>query len=416
MEMYSSRREIMLIAAGAVASSLRAQTISNEEDWDRVRAAFRLDPRHIDLSTGGVSPSPLASHETRQREWDEINASPELYHRLRDATEKEPIRQRLARLISAEPGEIALVRNTTEAMNTAIFGLNLKSGDEVLTTTHDYDTMLRAWKQRELRDGIRLVQADVPLYPRAPGEMFTALARRITRRTRVLMVSHMVFMSGQIYPVHEIGELCRKHNLIYMIDGAHGFAHIPVNVRKIGCDFYGTSLHKWLSAPHGTGFLYVRKERIAGLWPLLPDPFFPAGSADIRKLEGHGTVGPIWSSVGPALDLHEAIGPVRKQARIHELKLHWAERLSRDPRFELQSSLLPRDSCGIAFFKAKGVTDSVQFSRRMRKEHGLIIGVSVPSSDPLFPGYQQDALCISTQVFTTKAELDRAIEILLRAV
>jgi selenocysteine lyase/cysteine desulfurase len=344
-----------LTAAGrAVADLTPAEAARNEAYWATVAQAYTVSPQIINLNNGGVSPQPLVVQEALDRYNRMSNEGPTYFMwRILDQG-REPLREKLAALAGCSPEEIAINRNCTEALDTVIFGLDLKRGDEVVLTLQDYPNMRQAWRQRELRDGIKLNYVNLELPIEDEDAIVAQFTAAFTPRTRAVMITHMINWTGQILPVKKIARAARARGLAVIVDGAHTFAHLDYKVPDLDCDYYGTSLHKWLSASFGSGLLYVRKEKIKDLWPLFPnaDP----KSGDIRKFETLGTRSfPIEQSIGQALQFHNAIGTPRKEARLRYLKNYWAEKVKDLPRFRLNTSLKPEFSCALANFSIEGM-------------------------------------------------------------
>ncbi|CAA9321893.1 MAG: Cysteine desulfurase [uncultured Cytophagales bacterium] len=342
-------------AAGrAIADLTPVEAARNEEYWSTVARAYTVSPQIINLNNGGVSPQPLVVQEALDRYNRMSNEGPTYFMwRILDQG-REPLREKLAALAGCSPEEIAVNRNCTEALDTVIFGLDLKRGDEVVLTRQDYPNMRQAWRQRELRDGIKLNYVNLALPIEDEDAIVAQFTAAFTPRTRVVMITHMINWTGQILPVRKIARAARQRGLAVIVDGAHTFAHLDYKIPDLECDYYGTSLHKWLSASFGSGMLYVRKEKIKDLWPLFPnsDP----KSADIRKFETLGTRSfPIEQSIGQALQFHNAIGTPRKEARLRYLKNYWAEKVKDLPRFKLNTSLKPEFSCALANFSIEGM-------------------------------------------------------------
>lgn len=267
---------------------------------------------------------------------------------------REPLRQQLALLAGCEAEEIAINRNATEALNTVIYGLPLQKGDEVIGALQDYPNMINAWKQRQLREGIvyRQVSFDFPI--ENDDAIVQAYANAITPKTRVIHVTHIVNWVGQIMPVRKIADMAHAKGIEVIVDGAHSFGLLDFKVPDLGCDYFGTSLHKFLSAPIGSGMLWVRKDKIAGIWPLVCNdkPLSP----DIRKFESLGTRSfCIEQAIGASIQFHEAIGARRKQERIHFLKQYWAGKALQIPRVKIHTSLDPKYSCAIAGVSVDGL-------------------------------------------------------------
>lgn len=379
------------------------EVAADEAFWALVRRLFPTDRTMLNLNNGGVSPAPVSVLAAMKRHLDHANLAPALI--LWEVLEprREEVRGRLARVFGCDPEEVALMRNASEALETCQLGLDLRPGDEVLTTTVDYDRMLTAWGQRTRRDGIAIRTFPLPLPRGRSGEggahddeIVELFARHITGRTRVIHLSHAVYLTGQILPVRRIVELARRHGIAAFVDGAHAFAHLDFSHADVGCDYYAASLHKWLNGPHGTGMLYVRRDAIPALWPLMAAPESMAG--DIRKFEEIGTHPEApYLAVLEALDLHEAIGASRKAARLRYLRDRWARRLLADRRVSLLTSLEPGAACGFATFRIEG-RDPEDLVERLWDRHRIFVN---PITHPEFTGVR-----VTPSFYTTAAEID----------
>jgi selenocysteine lyase/cysteine desulfurase len=258
----------------------------------------------------------------------------------------ESVRRQLAAEFGCDAEELAITRNASEALQIAQLGIDLRAGDEVVTTNQDYGRMLDTWEQRVRRDGIRLSKISFPVPPKSQDDLADRLLAAITPSTRVLHFCHITNLTGQIFPVRRICDEARRRGVRTIVDGAHAFAHFPYKAADLGCDYYGTSLHKWLLAPIGTGFLYVRRENIPGLWPLTPAVV--EKKADIRKFEEIGThPAANHNAIAEAMAFHQGIGVERKAARLRYLRNRWATRLSAHPKVRVHTNLDPRHSCAI---------------------------------------------------------------------
>jgi selenocysteine lyase/cysteine desulfurase len=342
-------------AVAAVASLSPEQAAADERLWAVVRAAFDVDPEIVNLNNGGVSPSPRLVQDALRRDQARANQAPAyaMWSVLEPAVET--VRTRLAVLFGCDAEEIAITRNACESLETVLFGFDLRAGDEVLTTNQDYPRTLAALRQRERREGIVVRAISFPVPPPSPADLVERFRRAITPRTRVLLVSHMSYLTGQIFPVAEICRMGREAGLEVVVDGAHALAHLPFQRDDLGCDYYGATLHKWVMAPHGTGFLYVRREKIEKLWPLMAATAeIPAG--DIRKFEQIGThPAAVHNAAREALAFHDVLGTARKSARLRYLRDRWAKPLSRHPRVRLLTDLSPAMSCGLGTFTVEGM-------------------------------------------------------------
>jgi len=397
--------------AAAAARNIVAKGPGNaSEIWSMVRGAFDLDQRYTNLSAGSSSPAPVTAQRRVAETLAQVHSAPTLYFRLHEGSDKRVLKARLARMIGASPEEIVITRNATEGLMTVIFGLDLKAGDEVITTSQDYATVIAAWKQREQRDGIQVKIVNLPFRAESHRQTVDLIRSAITPKTRVISVCHILSTSGQIMPVDEIAALAKANGIELLVDAAHSLAQIPVNVDSLGADYLMASLHKWLCAPHGAGVLYVRKSRIAQLWPLLASDSHMPRSEDIGKLESIGTAPPVWVGAHAALDLHEAIGQSRRTARMQWLKEYWTERLARIPGIAIHSRLEPVHSCGMARFSADGFED-LALARSFRLDHQLLVGATTPAANRLYGGHPGvRGIAVDTPVFVSTEDLDRLID------
>ncbi len=373
------------------------ESVAADEDyWAEIRSAFTVDRNIINLNNGGVSPSPRIVQDAMRRYLEFSNMAP--VHNMWRVLEPqiESVRRGLARAFGCDPEELAISRNASESLEICQLGLDLQPGDEVLTTTQDYPRMITTWQQRERRDKIVLKFLRFPVPPPSLDDLAERFERAITPRTRVLLLCHITNRTGQIFPVKKICQMARQRNIEVIVDGAHAFAHFPFKHEDLDCDFYGTSLHKWLLAPHGTGFLYVRKAKIPALWPLMAAP--EAHRNDIRKFEEIGThPAANHNAISEALTFHESIGVERKAARLRYLRDRWAQRLARLPKTKLLHSPDPAQSCGLGFLGLEGI-DPAKVAATMWEKHHILI---VPISSDEYSG-----LRITANIYTTLEEVD----------
>lgn len=377
----------------------------DEDFWRSVRQAFALDANIVNFNNGGVSPSPRVVNDALRRQIEHSNQAPSYFMWRQLEPEIESVRRRLAGAFGCHPEEIALTRNASEALEICLLGLDLKPGDEVLTTTQDYPRMITTLKQRERREGIRLIQVRAPVTPKNAGELKAAFESGLTSRTKLILVSHVVFLTGQIYPVAEICALGRSLGIPVIVDGAHAFAQFPFSESQLGCEYYGCSLHKWLMAPVGAGFLHVKKDRIERLWPLMPAN--PEQSKDIRKFEEIGThPAANHNAIGEALSFHEMLGAERKAARFRYLRERWTSKIWDHPRFRFHTNLSPRHSCALCTVELSGVEPS-KLADRLLERHGYFVTAI---------GHEEvKGIRVSPNVYTTIEEVDRFAEAMLLA-
>jgi selenocysteine lyase/cysteine desulfurase len=336
------------------ASGVPADQLASDEDfWYYIQQSYTVSPSLINLNNGGVSPSPKTVQDAMKRYYDYCNETPSYYMwRVLDQG-REPLRKNLAKLAGCDTEEIAVQRNASEALETVIFGLDLKAGDEVVLSKQDYPNTINAWKQRELRDGIKLVWVNLELPSEDNDYMASQYSNAFTAKTRVVQVTHIINWNGQILPVRKIADAAHSRNIDVLVDGAHSFAQFDFTIPALGADYFGTSLHKWLGACIGSGMLYVKKEKIASVYPL-----FAAGNAkapDIRKFENLGTR-PFFieQAIGKAIEFHDMIGSKRKEERLLYLKNYWMSRVKEMPKVKLNTSMKPGFGCAIGSILVEG--------------------------------------------------------------
>lgn len=327
---------------------LSADELAADEDfWYYIQQSFTVNPGIINLNNGGVSPAPRTVQEAMKRYYDLSNEAPSYYMwRVLDQG-REPLRRNLARLAGCDAEEIAINRNSSEGLETVIFGLQLKAGDEVVAARQDYPNMINAYKQREKRDGIKIVWINLELPSEDEEYLVQQYVKAFTPRTKVVHITHIINWNGQILPVKRIAQEAHKRGIEVVVDGAHSFAHFKFSIPDLDADYFASSLHKWLYAPIGSGLLYVKKDRISKIYPLFAtsdDPLKP----DIRKFEALGTR-PFFieQAIGKAIEFHEMIGSERKEKRLHYLKNYWMEKVKDLPGVKLNTSLNPRWGCAI---------------------------------------------------------------------
>lgn len=377
--------------------------IKDEDIWNGIRQAFTLNPNIINLNNGGVSPQPKVVQDAMDRYYRYSNEGPTYFMwRILDQG-REPLRSSLAEFAGCSADELAINRNTTEALDNVIFGLDLKAGDEVILTKQDYPNMIQAWKQREMREGIVLKWLSFDLPIEDDQQFVDAFVNAITPKTKVFHITHMINWTGQLLPVRKLCDEARKRDIFSLVDGAHTFGHIEFNIPDLGCDAFGTSLHKWLCAPFGTGLLYIRKERIAEIWPLMPN--LDPKSSDIRKFENIGTrsFAPE-QAIATALDFHLAIGSKMKQDRLHYLTKYWAEKVITHPKIKLNTSLDPKYACALASVSIEGFEpDEVS--------NFLFTNYKIHTTSIVWENIS--GVRITPHVYTLTKDLDKLIEALI---
>jgi len=379
----------------------------DETYWREIQQGYTADRGIVNLNNGGVSPSPAIVQEAMKRHLDFSNTSPAYSMWQILEPQREPVRRRMARFFNCDPEEIALTRNASEGLQICQNGFDLKAGDEVLTTTQDYGRMISTFKQRECRDGIVMKQFKIPIPAENDREIVRLFEDNITPKTKLILMCHMINITGQILPVKKVVNMARKYDIPVIVDGAHTFAHFDFNANDLDCDYYATSLHKWLSAPFGTGMLYVRKNKIADLWPMQAPG--ECRKDDIRKFEEIGTHPcPNKIAIGDALTFHQGIGSKNKEERLIYLRDRWAKRLLKNDRIKLHTSLKPGKSCAIATVEIEGIDTSAVAKELWDKYRIFVVAINHAE----FTGCR-----ITPHVYTTIEEIDRfadAMEAILK--
>ncbi len=390
-------------AAARAAGGTPDEVAADERYWGEIQQAFTLDRTIINLNNGGVCPSPRVVHEALKRYLDISNQAP-VYHMWQILEPNiESVRRRLAAAAGCDPEELAITRNASEALQIAQLGLDLKAGDEVLTTNQDYGRMLDTWEQRVRRDKIKLTRISFPVPP-TRSDLVKRFEQAITPATKVIHFCHITNLTGQIFPVQEICSMARARGIKTVVDGAHAFAHFPFRVADLGCDYYGTSLHKWLLAPVGTGFLYVRRENIALLWPLTPAA--ASKEKDIRKFEEIGThPAANHNAIAEALTFMDAIGLDRKFARLRYLRDRWATKVKDHPRVKLHTALAAGESGAIGTVGITGIA-TPKWTAHLWDKWRIIVTPIVHA--------EYEGARVTPNVYTTLEEVDTFATALLK--
>lgn len=373
---------------------------TDEDLWVRMAQAYTVNPNILNLNNGGVSPQPKVVQDAVDRYYHLSNEAPSYYMWQILDKGREPLRKKLADLTRVSHDELAINRNTTEALGTFTWGIDMKRGDEIVMTKQDYPNMIHAWKQRELREGVKINWINLTLPVENDETVIKAYVDATTSKTKIWHITHLLTWTGQILPAVKLCAEARKRGIISIVDGAHSFAHVDYKISDLNCDYFGTSLHKWLCAPFGTGLMYINKPLIEKTWPIFPidKPLSP----DIRKFEALGTrsFAPE-QAIGQAIDFHNAIGGKRKQERLHYLKKYWCDALIKNPRIKLHISLKPEYSCALGTFSIDGM-DVADIATKLFSEYGIHT-VSIKWENV-------NAVRIGPNVYTTTKDLDRFID------
>ena len=373
------------------------EAAADEDYWTTIQQAFSVTRGIINLNNGGVSPSPRMVTEAFVRyTWQQEDATAYTMWQILEP-QSETIRTGLAEIFGCDAEEIAITRNASESLEILLMGMDLRSGDEILTTTQDYPRMLTTLRQRELREGLKLNLIKIPIAPENVDDIAAAFEKAVTPKTKLILISHQINLTGQINPVKKVCEMARAHGIEAIVDGAHSFAQFDFKRDDLGCDYFGTSLHKWIYAPKGTGMLYVRKEKIPKVWALMASE--DRNKNDIRKYEEIGTHSAAMRlAIGEAILFHNAIGPKRKEERLRYLSRYWMNNLKTIPKVGFNTSFDPKQSCAIANFRIDGI-DPVALGGYLMSKHRIF---TTPIVHDEFTGIR-----ITPNVYTTLWELDR---------
>ncbi|MBX7169920.1 MAG: aminotransferase class V-fold PLP-dependent enzyme [Pyrinomonadaceae bacterium] len=381
-----------------------AQVAADEEYWTTIQQSFSVTRGIVNLNNGGVSPSPRIVTEAFIRyTWQQEDATAYTMWQLLEP-QSETIRQGLAEIFGCDAEEIAITRNASESLETLLMGMDFKPGDEILTTTQDYPRMLTTLKQREMREGLKLNLIKVPIAPKDVADLATPFERAITPKTKLILVSHQINLTGQIMPVRKVCEMARAKGIETIVDGAHAFAQFDFKRDDLQCDYYGTSLHKWLYAPKGTGLLYVKKDKIPKVWALMASE--DKNKNDIRKFEEIGTHSAAMRlAIGEAILFHNAIGGKRKEARLRYLSRYWMNKLKDIPNVGFNTSFDENQSCAISNVKVEGIKPT-DIGSYLFAKHKIF---TTPIIHEEFTGIR-----ITPNVYTTLWELDRFCDIMAK--
>ncbi|MDP9169145.1 MAG: aminotransferase class V-fold PLP-dependent enzyme, partial [Acidobacteriota bacterium] len=361
----------------AATASIRGRSpeeIAVDEDfWTGIRNEFTTDRTVINMNNGYASPAPRTVQDAMRRYLDYSNMGP--YHTMiRELEPKvETARRMIAEAAGCDPEEIAITRNSSESLEIAQMGVNLKAGDEVLTTTQDYPRMLTTFQQRARREGIVLKTISFPVPVIDMDDLYRRFEQAVTPQTKLILVSHITNRTGQIFPVRRICDMAHARNIPVIVDGAHAFMQFPCKISDLNCDYYGVSLHKWTFAPIGTGFLYVRRSRIKQTWALMASS--ERQDDDIRKFEEIGThPAANHDAICEAITFNQNIGIDRKAARLRYLKDRWTSRLAQNPKVKILHSSNPEMSCGIGMFGLSGA-DPQKLTAALLSKHAIYTGL-----------------------------------------
>jgi selenocysteine lyase/cysteine desulfurase len=373
-----------------------AELAQDEAFWATIRGKYKLTPEYINLENGYYSMQAEPVLEAFIGHVRSINVQASRYMRTRQPDDKLRVRTRLAKMAGVSPEELIITRNTTESLDTVISGYDWKPGDEAVMAAQDYGAMLDMFKLQARRHGIVNRVVSLPLDPQSDDELVQLYASAITPKTRLLMVGHMVNITGHILPVRKIADMAHARGVDVMCDGAHAFGQLAFRIPDLDCDYCGASLHKWLGTPLGAGILYVRQDKIAGLWPIYADESM--ADTDIRKLNHTGTH-PVHTDLGidDAIDFHESIGAERKEARLRYVQRYWTSRVRDVPNILVNTPTDPKRSCAIANVGVRGMTPADLAKTLFERYKVFTVAIDTANVH---------GVRVTPQLFTTAKELD----------
>jgi selenocysteine lyase/cysteine desulfurase len=320
---------------------------NDEAFWERIRKDYALKPEYINLENGYYNFIPKPTMDKYLNHIKMVNYEASYYMRTVQWDNKKKAAARLAQLVGCSGEELILTRNTTESLDMIIGGFPWEEGDEAIFAKQDYGSMQDHFQQIANRYGVVNKIVSVPNHPNSDEEIVSLYENQITPKTKLMMVCHMINITGHILPIRKICDMAHKHGVEVMVDGAHCIGHIDVNILELNCDYYGSSLHKWLSVPLGSGMLYVAKDKISKIWPLLAD--YIKEPDNIQRLNHTGTH-PVQTdlAVNDAIDYLEMIGMERKENRMRYLQRYWSDQLRDVKNIVVNTPVEPTKSCGIA--------------------------------------------------------------------
>ncbi len=378
-------------------SHLPSSEVAMDEDfWAKIRGGYKLKPEYINLENGYYCFLPQETLENYIKHVREVNYQGSYYMRTVQWDNKNAMAAKLAELAGCSKEELVITRNTTESLDLVISGMHWKEGDEAVMAEQDYGAMLNQFKLMEKRYGIVNKIVSVPNHPNSDQEIVDLYASAITDKTRLLMICHMINITGHILPVRKICDMAHSKGVQVMVDGAHAFAHINYSLADLDCDYYGTSLHKWLSVPLGAGFLYVKKGNVKQVWPLLAggerDP------DDIGLLNHIGTH-PVATdlAISNAIDFYLKIGRDKKEERLRYLQRYWSDQVRGKGNIIINTPEDPKKSCGIANVGIEGMKPKELADTLHEKYKIYTVAID---------GANVHGCRITPNVYTTTQELD----------
>ncbi|MFY8160741.1 MAG: aminotransferase class V-fold PLP-dependent enzyme [Candidatus Kapaibacteriota bacterium] len=376
------------------------EAAKDNDFWRLVKESYIINSKVLNLNNGGVCPQPKIVIDTLNNYNLLCNDIPTINMWRKLDKQREPLRNMLADLAGVSPKEIAINRNATEGLNSIIFGLNLKEGDEVILTKQDYPNMIHAWRQREKRDKIKLIWLDLEMPSNDENYFVSQYVNAMTEKTKIVQINQMINWNGQILPVQKIAREAHKRKIEVLVDAAHSFAQLDFKIPDLECDYFATSLHKWMCAPFGTGMMYIKENKIKNVWALLSadDP----DGVEIKKFEHLGTRSfAVEMATIEAINFHNLITTKRKQQRLNYLSKYWTDKCLDIPKFKLNTVIDPKFSCGVVNFGYEDLdpTEVDKFLFDTCDIHAVTIKVE-----------NIKGVRITPNVYTLASDLDRLVD------
>ena len=381
------------------AEDIESKPSTGQDFWEEVRGQYALTSDFINLESGYYNIVPSPTLEKLKTHMTYVNTRGAYYMRTEQEKDRKTTARALSDFLGVDPRTAILTRNTTESLDLVISGYPWQAGDHVIYAEQDYGAMQAMFKQVVLRHSLRQDIVSIPNHPKNDDEIVGIYESKITPQTKMLMVCHMINTTGQILPIEKICTMAHRYGVEVLVDGAHCIGHFDFKISELGCDYYGSSLHKWLAAPLGNGWLYIDPKHIAKLWPLLADD--ERDTVNILRLNHLGTH-PVYNTLGikDAIDYLQDLGLSRKEERLRYLRLYWMEGLKDTPNVVFNTPWASERACAIGNVGLKNMAPAVMAQRLMDEYRIFTVAID----------YANIKGCrITPNVFTTTAELDRFI-------
>ena len=372
---------------------------SDEKFWKEIRKQYLLKPDYINLENGYYNFIPQPLLEKFIGHVREVNYQGAYYMRNNAVENKNRVTAKLAALVGCEADQVAITRNTTESLDIVIAGKHWEKGDETIMAEQDYGSIIEMLKHVGDRYGVVNKMVSVPNHPKSDEEIVTLYENAITSKTKLILVSHMINVTGQILPIRKICDMAHAKGVEVCVDGAHAVAHFKFNIPDLNCDYYGASLHKWLSTPLGAGLLFVKKEKMPSIHPLIvgweKDPYKMLRISHTGTHPSHTDL-----TIEDSIDYYNMIGAERKESRLRFIQEYWTSKVRTVPRIIINTPVESHRACGIANVGIEGIRPG-DLAKRLLDEH-RVYTVAID-------GANVHGCRITPNVYTTTEELDQFV-------